>query len=72
LATMEMPAVVAAGVEDGLIPLENCQTMAQILPRGWLVELAGCGHMPMLEDPAALAKVVMDLVQVGKSTGKTA
>lgn len=72
LANMEMPAVVVAGAEDVLIPLENCQTMAQILPRGWLVELAGCGHMPMLEDPAALAKVVMDLVRVVKTTGKTA
>lgn len=63
LSGIECPAVVIAGAQDALVPLERARTMAQLLGHAWLVELPGVGHMPMMEAPEALAQELRELVR---------
>ncbi|MEV4644058.1 alpha/beta fold hydrolase [Saccharopolyspora sp. NPDC049357] len=58
LRAFDGPAMVAVGAEDTLTPPAAAREMADALPRGELVELAGSGHLPSLEAPDALADVV--------------
>ncbi len=55
LAGIGVPAVVIAGAEDAVIPLERSQEMNRLLGWSWLVEIAGGGHMLMMETPEQLA-----------------
>lgn len=73
LNLMDIPAVVIAGKADTFIPLERAQTMAQILPRGWMVEIPDAGHMPMLETPELVADALRQLIEAcgSPSNGKT-
>jgi 3-oxoadipate enol-lactonase len=58
-----VPAVVIAGAQDAIIPLERAQTMAQLLGRAWLVELPDAAHMPMMEAPEEVAGALRELIQ---------
>ncbi|MRR52619.1 MAG: alpha/beta hydrolase, partial [Rhodocyclaceae bacterium] len=44
LAEIAAPAVVIAGEGDVIIPIEHSRTMAQMLTRGWLMELPHASH----------------------------
>src|SRR5574340_45800 len=59
LATIKEPAVVIAGEQDQLISKQKSQTLAQMLSKGWLVEIPEAGHVPMLESPAAVADALL-------------
>jgi pimeloyl-ACP methyl ester carboxylesterase len=61
LEMITVPTVVIAGVQDQLIPLQRSQTMAQMLSKGWLVEIPDAGHMPMLETPAVVISALQQL-----------
>jgi len=62
LPSIKVPAVVVAGLKDQLVPLERAQTMAQMLSKGWLVEVPDAGHMPMLEKPQAVIDALKQLI----------
>lgn len=62
LIHMTMPAVVIAGTADQILPLERMQVLAQMLPKGWLIEVPGGGHMLMLEQPQVIAGALKELV----------
>lgn len=62
LAAIKVPAVVIAGTQDQIIPLQLARTLAQMLSKGWLVEVADAGHMPMLENPTAVIDAVKQLI----------
>ncbi len=49
LLDVEVPALVVVGDHDRLTPPRYARRLAHALPRGQLVELPRCGHMPMLE-----------------------
>lgn len=52
---MTVPAVVIAGTDDQIMGINVARGMIDVLPAGTtLVEIADSGHMPMLEQPAAL------------------
>ena len=55
LSHISVPAVVIAGAVDQLVSKDRIETMAQMLPKGWLVEIPNAGHMLMMEDPQAVA-----------------
>lgn len=67
LGAVKVPAVVIAGGQDQLIPIQKSQTMAQMLYKGWLVEIPDAGHVPMLERPAAVMDALRQLI--GHSRG---
>jgi 3-oxoadipate enol-lactonase len=62
LSNITVPALVVAGKADAIIPLERSQTMAQFLGRGWLVEIEGAGHMPMMESPQQVIGALKELL----------
>jgi pimeloyl-ACP methyl ester carboxylesterase len=53
LAGVTVPTLVVRGAEDALMPPGAVQ-----VPGARVVELAGCGHLPPVEDPEAFAAVV--------------
>jgi pimeloyl-ACP methyl ester carboxylesterase len=62
LGHITVPALVVAGKEDQITNVIGAQAMAEALPQGVFFELAGVGHMPMLEDAAALGQALQSLV----------
>ncbi len=67
LGEITVPAVVIAGAEDVNIPIERGRTMAQMLSRGWLVEVPGAAHLPMLEEPQIVSDALIQLVNLVSS-----
>ncbi|MFJ2927202.1 alpha/beta fold hydrolase [Streptomyces massasporeus] len=54
------PVTVAWGSRDRLlIPRQGVRAKG-VIPRARLVRLPGCGHVPMNDDPALVARVVLD------------
>jgi pimeloyl-ACP methyl ester carboxylesterase len=49
LGSLDLPVLVVVGSHDKLTAPRLARRMAAVLPEGQLVELARCGHMPMLE-----------------------
>lgn len=66
LSHMNVPAVVIAGASDQLISRDRVETMAQMLPKGWLVEIPNAGHMLMMEDPQAVAAHLQQLFKMAE------
>ncbi len=64
LSSICVPAVVIVGKADQLLLRENVETMAQILPKGWLVEIPDAGHMLTMEDPQAVAAALLEMFQM--------
>ena len=50
----DVPTLLLCGDEDRLTPIRNTRLMAEALPDAELVEVAGAGHMVMLERPAVV------------------
>jgi pimeloyl-ACP methyl ester carboxylesterase len=53
LETIHVPALILTGDQDQIIPQARAEMMAARLPDGTLAIIDRCGHMPMLEQPAA-------------------
>lgn len=66
LSAISVPAVVIAGLADQLLPLDKTQTTAQMLPKGWLVEIQDAGHMVMLEEPDQVADALRQVIEMVK------
>ncbi|MFD1659979.1 alpha/beta fold hydrolase [Streptomyces caeni] len=55
-----LPVTVAWGTRDRLLVRRQGVRAKQIVPRARLVRLPGCGHVPMNDDPALVARVILD------------
>ncbi|MFI9601098.1 alpha/beta fold hydrolase [Streptomyces sp. NPDC004069] len=55
-----IPVTVAWGTRDRLLVRRQGVRAQQIIPRARLVRLPGCGHVPMNDDPALVARVILD------------
>ncbi|MFF4836541.1 alpha/beta fold hydrolase [Streptomyces sp. NPDC001315] len=55
-----VPVTVAWGSKDWLLVRRQGVRAKQIIPRARLVRLPGCGHCPMNDDPALVARVILD------------
>ncbi|MGW2233123.1 alpha/beta fold hydrolase [Streptomyces sp. NPDC001759] len=56
----DLPVTVAWGTRDMLLVRRQGVRAKQIIPRARLVRLPGCGHCPMNDDPALVARVILD------------
>ncbi|MFJ7071247.1 alpha/beta fold hydrolase [Streptomyces sp. NPDC098781] len=56
----EIPVTVAWGSKDRLLVPRQGVRAKRIIPRARLVRLPGCGHVPMSDDPALVARVLLD------------
>ncbi|KPI11124.1 hypothetical protein OK074_2951 [Actinobacteria bacterium OK074] len=61
-----VPVTVAWGTKDRLLVRRQGVRAKQVMPRARLVRLPGCGHVPMNDDPALVARVILD----GSSGGR--
>ncbi|MFI9831322.1 alpha/beta fold hydrolase [Streptomyces sp. NPDC051913] len=55
-----IPVTVAWGSKDRLLLRRQGGRAKQIIPKARLVRLPGCGHCPMNDDPALVARVILD------------
>lgn len=62
LTTIPTPTLTVAGSNDTLIPPSEAQAMRDGLRNAAYVEIAGAGHLPMLETPAALTTALRPFV----------
>jgi pimeloyl-ACP methyl ester carboxylesterase len=55
LGRLTMPVLALWGSEDRLVPPAIGRALAHDLPHAHFHEIAGCGHLPTLENPAEAA-----------------
>jgi len=58
------PTLVLCGADDGMVPPENSRQIAERIPDARFELVAQCGHLPMLEKPREVAKLVLDFLGV--------
>lgn len=63
LSRIEQPALVICGSEDQMTPLKYSRYLEQHLPRARMVEVAGAGHMVMLEAPKEVNAAISDFLK---------
>ncbi|MER5769622.1 alpha/beta fold hydrolase [Streptomyces sp. NPDC001985] len=56
----DVPVTIAWGTRDRLLPPRQGVRAKRAIPRARLVRLPGCGHVPMNDDPALVARVLLD------------
>lgn len=54
LKNIDCPTLILCGMEDGWSPPERHRRMAELAPRSILRLVEDCGHMSMMEQPAAV------------------
>ncbi|MDG4864758.1 alpha/beta fold hydrolase [Streptomyces sp. T-3] len=55
-----IPVTIGWGTRDRLLLRRQGVRAKHIIPKARLVRLPGCGHVPMHDDPAAVARVILD------------
>ncbi|WP_105972055.1 alpha/beta fold hydrolase [Streptomyces geranii] len=55
-----IPVTVAWGTRDLLLVRRQGVRAKQVIPKARLIRLPGCGHVPMNDDPALVARVILD------------
>ncbi|MFE4669280.1 alpha/beta fold hydrolase [Streptomyces sp. NPDC056716] len=55
-----VPITVAWGNRDRLLPHRQGVRAKRIIPHARLIRLPGCGHVPMNDDPALVARVILN------------
>ena len=63
LASFKFPVVIVHGDADALIPIDRAREVKEALPGAHLVEIAGAGHMPMMESAKKTAEALRHLTQ---------
>ena len=62
LATVRAPALFVGGVSDRVAPPEDLGTAAELVEGSRAVVIERCGHVPMIERPAAYHAVLRDFL----------
>lgn len=60
LPTMTCPFTVAWGTRDAILPPRQGPRWQSLVPGARLVPLRGLGHVPMSDDPALVARVILE------------
>ncbi|RII13946.1 Lipase 1 precursor [Streptomyces sp. YIM 130001] len=55
-----VPVTIAWGERDMLLPRRQGVRAKHVIPSARLIRLPGCGHVPMNDDPALVARVLLD------------
>jgi pimeloyl-ACP methyl ester carboxylesterase len=56
----DVPVTIGWGTKDRLLLRRQGIRAKQVIPGARLVRLPGCGHVPMNDDPALVARVILD------------
>lgn len=57
---VRVPTTIAWASKDVVLPLSQFEIAKKRLPSASFVELADCGHVPVLDDPSAIVKIIDD------------
>ncbi|MEX2985945.1 alpha/beta fold hydrolase [Streptomyces sp. C36] len=63
----DLPVTVAWGTKDRILLHRQGVRAKRVIPGARLVRLPGCGHVPMNDDPALVARVILDTSRPGAS-----
>jgi len=63
LQRIAVPTAVVVGADDMLTPIELSQEIHGLTPGSTLHVIPGCGHLPPIEKPAALAAILLGLMK---------
>lgn len=58
LRKVHVPTMIIAGTSDTLVPRRRAEFLAAMMPQGCLEIIADAGHLPQLEQPEAVTKVL--------------
>lgn len=67
--TPAVPVTVAWGTRDRVLPYRQAALARERLPRARHVDLPGCGHVPMSDDPDLVASVILGTTGSPGTTG---
>jgi len=62
LAQITIPTLIIWGERDVLLPIALGRNLSAALPHAQFVTLPGCGHRPMLAQPAEFSRIVLDFL----------
>lgn len=63
LPEIDVPALVVAGADDRIVPVEESEAMARSLPQGRLAVIPDAGHLVMVEQAEAFNRQVTGFLQ---------
>ena len=63
LPEFDFPVSIVHGLADALIPVERAREVRAAVKNGYLVEVEGVGHMPMMEAPQTTARTLFFCVK---------
>lgn len=58
-AIPDVPVTIAWGTRDRIMRRPQAATVTRLIPHARLLSLPGCGHIPMTDDPALVAHVLL-------------
>lgn len=58
-AIPDVPVTIAWGTHDRIIRRPRAELVTRLIPHARLLSLPGCGHVPMSDDPALVAQVLL-------------
>jgi pimeloyl-ACP methyl ester carboxylesterase len=63
----DVPTMVGWGNRDFLLPRAQIRRLRRVLPQAHVVVLPGCGHLPMADDPALVAEVILGNARLARA-----
>jgi pimeloyl-ACP methyl ester carboxylesterase len=63
LHRIKLPALVVWGDDDKIMPPSNAALWRERLPDARLVMVESCGHLPHVEQPAIVARQILDFLE---------
>jgi len=62
LSTFDFSVAIIHGLTDKIMPIERARDVRAAVKKGYLVEIEGVGHMPMMEAPQVTAEALKTLL----------
>lgn len=63
LASINVPTLVVAGSNDAIVSVKESKAMAAAIPGAQFVQIPQAGHLPPLEQPIALSRVIAEFLE---------
>jgi pimeloyl-ACP methyl ester carboxylesterase len=70
--TPTVPVTVAWGTRDRVLPYRQAALARQVLPHARHIDLDGCGHVPMLDDPDLVTRIILETTAATVEPGQPA
>ncbi len=62
-----VPTTIAWGTKDRILPYTQSKTARERLPQARHVDLPGCGHVPMADDPELIIRIIEQTVEAAEN-----